>query len=113
MIIKITPNENGSHANQSTTPLAIPEGWIEVPANLEPDFMASGSFCNLSIKGGVLFGVTLTERPPVPVPVEPPMDPLTITQLALAELAQTMEDGKTATQLAIADLAEALLEGAI
>lgn len=45
-------------------------------------------------------------------PVEPPMDPLTITQLAVAELAQAMEDNKTATQLAIAELAEALLGGA-
>lgn len=48
-----------------------------------------------------------------PDPVMPdPMDPLTITQLAVAELAQTVENNNTATQLAIAELAEALLGGA-
>lgn len=47
-----------------------------------------------------------------PDPIVPePMDELTITQLAVAELAQAMEDDKTATQLAIAELAEAILGG--
>lgn len=40
-----------------------------------------------------------------------PIDPVTMTQLAVAELAQAVEDNNTATQLAIAELAEALLGG--
>lgn len=57
----------------------------------------------------------LTNAPvpePIPEPVGPTIDPLTMTQLAVAELAQTIEDNNTATQLAIAELAEALLGGA-
>lgn len=38
-------------------------------------------------------------------------DELTMTQLAVAELAQAQEDNNTAAQLAIAELAEALLGG--
>ncbi|SBV94456.1 hypothetical protein KL86CLO1_10516 [uncultured Eubacteriales bacterium] len=45
-------------------------------------------------------------------PTPAPLDALTVTQLAVAELAQTVEDNNTATQLAIAELAEALLGGA-
>lgn len=63
MIIKIDQAPNGSHANQSTTPQIIPDGWIEVPSHLEGDFIASGSFCNLAIEGGVLVGITPTELP--------------------------------------------------
>ena len=43
---------------------------------------------------------------------EPDTDEITMTQLAVADLAQAMEEDKTATQLAIADVAEALLGGA-
>lgn len=112
MIIKIITNENGSHANQSTTPIIIPEGWIEVPAHLEADFIASGSFCDLAIEEGVLVGITPLPIPEPEPPAPAPMDDLTMTQLAVAELAQTVEDNNTATQLAIAELAEALLGGA-
>ncbi len=42
---------------------------------------------------------------------EPGPDAATLTQLAIAELAQVVEDNNTATQLAIAELAEALIGG--
>jgi hypothetical protein len=74
VIIKIEPNSNGSHANQSTTPRIIPDGWIEVPPHLEADFIASGSFCNLTIETGKLVDITPTERPVEPIP-EPIIDP--------------------------------------
>lgn len=48
-----------------------------------------------------------------PVPELEPMDELTMTQLAVAELAQATEDNNTANQLAIAELAETILGGAV
>lgn len=77
VIIKIKPNSNSSHANQSTSPRIIPDGWIEVPPHLEAEFDASGSFCDLTIEDGIpprLVGITPTERPPEPEP-EPVPDP--------------------------------------
>lgn len=44
-------------------------------------------------------------------PVLPVTDPLTETQLAVAELAQVVEDNNTANQLAIAELAGIILGG--
>ncbi|SBV99430.1 Toxin-antitoxin system, toxin component domain protein [uncultured Eubacteriales bacterium] len=83
MIIKITPNENGSHANQSTTPQIIPDGWIEVPAHLEADFIASGALCDLTIEGGALVGIT-----PLPIPDPEPEDPsMTVQEATLDMLA--------------------------
>ena len=35
MIIKIKAYENGSHANQSTNPGFVPEGWAIVPDNIK------------------------------------------------------------------------------
>lgn len=112
MIIKIIANENGSHANQSTTPCIIPDRWIEVPVDLEANFIASSAFCDLEIEDGVLVGITPLPIPEPEPPAPAPMDDLTMTQLAVAELAKTVEDNNTATQLAIAELAEALLGGA-
>lgn len=59
----------------------------------------------------VLTNLPRPEPVPDPEPVEPPMDELTMTQLAVVELAQTVEDNNTANQLAIAELAEAILGG--
>ncbi len=42
---------------------------------------------------------------------EPEPDAATLIQLAIAELAQVVEDNNTANQLAIAELAEALIGG--
>ncbi len=42
---------------------------------------------------------------------EPEPDAATLNQLAIAELAQVVEDNNTANQLAIAELAEALIGG--
>ncbi len=50
-------------------------------------------------------GADRTEAP------EPEPDAATLTQLAIAELAQVVEDNNTANQLAIAELAEALIGG--
>ena len=53
----------------------------------------------------VLTNLPVPEPIPEPEPVPPVIDPLTETQLAVAELAQVVEDNNTANQLAIAELA--------
>ena len=42
-----------------------------------------------------------------------PVDPLTQLQLAMAELAETMEASTTETQLAVAELAELMAAGEV
>ena len=80
MIIKISPNPNGSHTNQSVSLRIIPEGWIELPRHLEAEFIASGSFCDLTIEDGVLTGITPL---PMPKPEPVPPAPMTTEELAL------------------------------
>lgn len=110
-IIKIEPT-NGIHniESQSHRRTCWMEGFIEVPPHLEAAVWASGGYCDLIIEDGVLVGITPTERPPKPEP-EPLPDPITETQLAVAELAQVVEDNNTANQLAIAELAGIILGG--
>lgn len=43
--------------------------------------------------------------------VDAPLDEVTLTQLAIAELAEAQEAAQTATELALAELAEMLLGG--
>ena len=79
-IIKIEA-ENGfrdiqrqSHRNACWLP-----GYIEVPPYLESDVWASGGWCDLTIEGGRLVGITPTERPPEPEPE--PQPPTELEQL--------------------------------
>lgn len=81
MIAKIEPCENGAHANQSTTPRNIPEGWIEVPAHLQNEFMAAGSFCTLTIEDGVLVAIE-----PLPIPEPEPVEPVMTTEEATLDM---------------------------
>ena len=68
MIIKIEAYNNGSHANQSTTPRVIPEGWAVVPDGLDiPDTFP---FVNIEVKDGVVVNMTAGVVPPIPE-VEP------------------------------------------
>lgn len=111
-IIQMSSREDGQHDIQSQSrrrAVWLP-GYIEVPAHLEAAAWSSCGYCDLTIENGVLVGITHTERPE-PEPVEPTVDELTMTQLAVAELAQTVEDNNTANQLAIAELAELMTGG--
>ncbi len=71
MIIKIEPNSNGSHANQSTTPKVIPDGWAVVPDSIEiPDTFP---FVNIETENGVVISMTAGIIPaPEPLPKPEP-----------------------------------------
>lgn len=72
---------NGYHLMQSQSHRRacwLP-GYIEVPAHLEQAAWESGGWCNLTIEGGRLVGITPTERPPEPEPE--PQPPTELEQL--------------------------------
>ena len=84
-----------------------PEKWYG------PDFAAQCVEALDEVEQGWVYDPeTGTFSPPVePEPVPPGIDPLTEAQLAVAELAQVVEDNNTANQLAIAELAGIVLGG--
>ena len=87
------------------------EVWTELEDG--PFLLASYTVADWLRVGQTGGSICLTQLPvpePTPEP-EPEPDALTQTQLAVAELAQVVEDNNTAAQLAIAELAEALLGG--
>lgn len=87
------------------------EVWTELEEG--PFLLASYTVADWLRVGQTGGSICLTQLPvpePTPEP-EPEPDALTQTQLAVAELAQVVEDNNTAAQLAIAELAEALLGG--
>lgn len=74
---------------------------------------AVGDWRRWEVQGNtlVLTNLPVPEPVPEPEPAPPVIDPLTETQLAMAELAQVVEDNNTANQLAIAELAGIVLGG--
>ena len=87
------------------------EVWTELEDG--PFLLASyavADWLRVEQMGGSILLTQLPVPTPTPAP-EPEPDALTQTQLAVAELAQVVEDNNTAAQLAIAELAEALLGG--
>ena len=87
------------------------EVWTELEDG--PFLLASYTVADWLRVGQTGGSILLTQLPvPTLTPEpEPEPDALTQTQLAVAELAQVVEDNNTAAQLAIAELAEALLGG--
>ena len=64
-IIEIFTREDGFHniQSQSGRTSCWLDGYIEVPAHLEAAAWDSMGYCDLTIEGGVLTGITPTERP--------------------------------------------------
>ena len=64
-IIQIDSVGNGLHRieQQSGRRACWLEGYIEVPAHLEAAAWDTCGYCDLTIEGGKLVGVTPTERP--------------------------------------------------
>lgn len=74
-IIKIAPNANGSHDNQTTsTPMPVPEGYAVVPKELgTPETLENYPFGEVTVK--VFEDVpTVTSWTPLPIP-EPEPEP--------------------------------------
>ncbi|MCI6362792.1 hypothetical protein [Intestinimonas butyriciproducens] len=87
------------------------EVWTELEDG--PFLLASYAVADWLRVGQTGGSICLTQLPVPELTPEPEPEPdaLTQTQLAVAELAQVVEDNNTAAQLAIAELAEALLGG--
>lgn len=56
MIIKIEPNSNGSHANQSTVPEVVPDGWAVVPESIV--IPGTFPFVNIEVDGNIVTSMT-------------------------------------------------------
>lgn len=85
-IIQIEPGTDGLHDVQSQSGFStcwLP-GYIEVPSSLQSIAEDSGGYCDLTIEGGVLVGVTPTERP---APEPEPVAPMTTEEAALDAIA--------------------------
>lgn len=76
-IIKIAPNENGSHDNQTmSTPMPVPEGYAVIPPEVgTPETLENYPFGDVTVE--VFEDVpTVTSWTPLPIPEpEPGMEP--------------------------------------
>lgn len=72
-IIKIAPNDNGSHSNQTSSgPIPLPDGWALVPEDVgTPATLENYPFGDITVEdlGGV---PTVTRWTPLPIPAAPP-----------------------------------------
>ena len=73
LIIEIAAQSNGAHRNQTGTFRTIPDGWAEVPSNIEiPDAFP---FVNIEVENGVVTSMTAGVVPePEPEPEPEPTD---------------------------------------
>ena len=112
-LLSFVPGAQTVHL-ETAEPMELGEA-LEVWTELEdgPFLLASytvADWLRVEQTGGSILLTQLPVPTPTPAP-EPEPDALTQTQLAVAELAQVVEDNNTAAQLAIAELAETLLGG--
>ena len=112
-LLSFVPGAQTVHL-ETAEPMELGEA-LEVWTELEdgPFLLASyavADWLRVEQTGGSILLTQLPVPEPTPAP-EPEPDALTKTQLAVAELAQVVEDNNTAAQLAIAELAETLLGG--
>ena len=96
LMIELAALENGAHRNQWTDgAITPPDGWAAVPEELEAKAAGSLPYILLTVEEGEITGVAQGAVPtPTPAP-EPEPDALTQTQLAVAELAETLLGGET------------------
>ena len=73
-IIEKTAGPDGAHRLQSQSHRThnwMGDGWLEVPARIEPDVWACGGYCELNVENGALTGIIPGGKPaPVPSPTE-------------------------------------------
>lgn len=101
-IIEIQPLSNGAHRNQNGCNVC-PDGWVIIPDSIA--IPNTFPFVNIEMDGQTVVSMTAGTMPtPDPTPAEP--DPITQTQIALAELAETESAHDIENKLALAELAE-------
>lgn len=102
-IVRIAPQSNGAHANQTTnTSLSeIPEGWAVIPDSMPiPDTFP---FIDIEVDGQVVISIepgVVPEPEPVPEPVVPPSNEL------LAAQVQATNDRQDFLEDCIAEMAQ-------
>ena len=116
LIIKLTAESNGAHANQTGMFETIPDGYADVPENLISVWEQYKPFVTLTVGDGGIAGIVdnsdaRAAQAALDANTEQPIDELTLTQLAIAELAEAQEAAQTNTQLALAELAEMITGG--
>lgn len=116
VILKLIPEVNGTHDNQSGADLPVPEGWAQIPDIFMPVWEQYKPFVILTVEDGVITGMAdnpeaRAAQEAADAAYEPPLDDLTLTQLAIAELAEAQAAAQTATELALAELAELIAGG--
>ena len=59
LIVKLEAGENGARENQIINPALdhVPEGWIEVPPELESEAMELLPWMTLELRGGAVIGI--------------------------------------------------------
>lgn len=59
LIVKLETEENGARANQLIYPAldAAPEGWVEIPKELEAQALSLLPWMTLRLRGGAVVGV--------------------------------------------------------
>jgi hypothetical protein len=92
-IVKLTPDSNGAHKNQTSNISVLPEGWAIVPDNLISAWELYKPFVTISLDDGQIVGIE--DNPEARAACEsaqpaPQMDPILEIKLAIAELAEAM-----------------------
>lgn len=93
-IVKIAPNENGAHRNQTYHGF-IPEGWALIPASMELENFPFGEV-TAEEKGGVMMVTSWTPgEMPEPAPVAEPTptlaDRVATLETSNAEMTEALE----------------------
>ncbi len=114
IIIKIKAEANGVHRDQAWNDTSsIPDGYVLLPEGEEVQaaYEAAKPFMDLELdENGVLVGITALDKPEETA-TETPIDAVTQTQIALAELAEVEAAHDLENKLALAELAEVLTGG--
>ncbi|MCD7947195.1 MAG: hypothetical protein LUG13_02700 [Oscillospiraceae bacterium] len=62
LVIELEAQENGAHRNQSGGNV-VPDGWAEIPAEMEAEATGYLPFIKLTVEGGVVTAVAQGEIP--------------------------------------------------
>jgi len=94
LIIKRTAESNGAHASQaSSAPIAPPDGWIVIPADLEATALPLLPWVKLTVEDGIVTAVeddtearAAWEATPVPPPEPTAQERIEALEAAMLEM---------------------------